>query len=780
MSASSILTRRSLRKTKGQFAIVGLLVALASMQLHLAYVLLTDYPANLNRTADRLNTEDVALFLTSEESRDAVTQKLDTDKRVSEYAVSQASVIASEFDYGGNMMSAQVLVTEHGKKTDIGKVETVEELQDRQKNPIWLPLTFKSGGYDLGDTFTLTTSEREHNFQVQGFTVTPMHSMTSMGVIEVQTEAASVQTLAASPTAEQLWRIQVKASHGPDLSLALTKVAEAAHTGPGAAVPGNLERQAVFTIQTLTSNSFVAMLALFSLIFTLIVATVIRFVIRSTVVRDMPAIGTLGAVGFRPGHIMRVLALPFVVVTVAAALLGAAATVPLLSVLEDVLTSQTGIPWDASPSAAGTVIALAALLSCVALTGVVAAWHVRKIPPVQALRGGRKAHSFHSNRLPLASSRGRAPALLGLKSALHSKAQNAMVVLVLAVAVTASTIGLGIFSVVNGNPKQFSQMVIGERGDVTVLAAQGQSAIDLRKDLAGQPGVDKAVVFDNDGISNTTLNDTPAMLKITEDFSVFENNLIYEGRIPRREDEIVIGGHLAQLLNVSVGDEVTLEHLGKKERYLVTGLSQSVSNLGREAMMTVDGARRVNPSYVPQKIDVYLDSSFDTQTFIERTRNSFPTRIAQFGDLKATFDAGIGTYVSASVMIAIAIIALTLVAILLIVGLVVSLAMAQSRRDYGILKSLGFTNRQLATYTLYAHLPAIILGTAVGLVIGSVTAMPLLQTLLSNVGIMRLSAALPVHLVAVMAVAVLALSATLMLMLARKTRSITSRDLLTE
>jgi len=254
---------------------------------------------------------------------------------------------------------------------------------------------------------------------------------------------------------------------------------------------------------------------------------------------------------------------------------------------------------------------------------------------------------------------------------------------------------------------------------------------------------------------------------------------VYEGRLPARAGEIAIGGPLASALGIGVGDDITISHTGNKATYLVTGLTQSAMSLGKSAVLTVDGVRRATPNYQPKTLAVYADG-VDAKTLFDRISSSFVGRYASTVDMQAYGDSILNTYVSMSEGLAVGILSLTGIVAILVVGLVVTSLITRSRRDFGVLKALGFTNRQLSVQMIAAQLPSMALGTAAGVALGWAFAIPALGQLLRSTGIMRLDAGLAAGPVVCLGAAFLALPVLLILLLMRRTRRITSRDLLAE
>ena len=81
---------------------------------------------------------------------------------------------------------------------------------------------------------------------------------------------------------------------------------------------------------------------------------------------------------------------------------------------------------------------------------------------------------------------------------------------------------------------------------------------------------------------------------------------------------------------------------------------------------------------------------------------------------------------------------------------------------------------------LACYLPPVAIGGAIGIAIGSVTAIPLFEGLLQSLGVERLDAEMPALMVVGLGMTLLVITALLVMLLARKTRAVTSRELLTE
>ena len=135
-------------------------------------------------------------------------------------------------------------------------------------------------------------------------------------------------------------------------------------------------------------------------------------------------------------------------------------------------------------------------------------------------------------------------------------------------------------------------------------------------------------------------------------------------------------------------------------------------------------------------------------------------------------------YVSLMSVIVIAVLALSAIIIVFVLYLLVRTLMNNKKYDYGILKSLGYTTRQLVFQTAFSFMPTVIFSTIVGLVISAFIINPLLSLFLSNVGIVKCTFAVPVGFIVIAGVGLILFAYGMACLLSLKIKRITPRVLL--
>ncbi|MCI8542702.1 MAG: FtsX-like permease family protein, partial [Lachnospiraceae bacterium] len=135
-------------------------------------------------------------------------------------------------------------------------------------------------------------------------------------------------------------------------------------------------------------------------------------------------------------------------------------------------------------------------------------------------------------------------------------------------------------------------------------------------------------------------------------------------------------------------------------------------------------------------------------------------------------------YVSLMRVIIVAILLLSAATIAFVLYLLVRTLLNSRKRDYGILKALGFTTGQLVLQTAASFLPAVILSTIAGIVVSSLVINPLTALFLSGIGIVKCTFTVPAGLIAVSGAGMVLLAFGLACLLALRIRKIVPVDLL--
>ena len=175
---------------------------------------------------------------------------------------------------------------------------------------------------------------------------------------------------------------------------------------------------------------------------------------------------------------------------------------------------------------------------------------------------------------------------------------------------------------------------------------------------------------------------------------------------------------------------------------------------------------------------INLTEGTDIDAFNEEMKGNFSGSVNGIINVLATVEAAGSVYVSLMTIIVIAILVLSAIIIAFVLYLLVRTLLNNKKRDYGILKSLGFTTGQLILQTALSFMPAIILSTVVGIIVSCLVINPLMSLFLSSMGIVKCTFSIPVAFSTLAGIALILLSFGIACLLSLKIKKIAPRHLL--
>jgi putative ABC transport system permease protein len=320
-------------------------------------------------------------------------------------------------------------------------------------------------------------------------------------------------------------------------------------------------------------------------------------------------------------------------------------------------------------------------------------------------------------------------------------------------------------------------LLSGEVSDAIFFAKSHEEAEELRATLEKDSNVRK--VFYNQDI-NVLIGDLHVINNTVEDFSLFEGAMLYEGLYPRHDNEICISGSLALLLDVSVGDQVTVSQGSKQAKYLVVGLIQSVNNNGVLSTMTVDGFCRLQTDFEPQSMYVYLTDDEKTAGFVNDISAEYGTSLHTSINMQELVDVQLVFYGPIFFLVALVLLMVAILVIFLVLFVVLKTVILRRRREFGIQKALGFTTLQLMNQLALYFLPVLIVGIGLGGILGSLGFNPMFVAVTRSMGIMTASMPVPLGLTVVVCALLVVVSYLFALLIAFRIRKISAYALVTE
>lgn len=448
-------------------------------------------------------------------------------------------------------------------------------------------------------------------------------------------------------------------------------------------------------------SSVVSMIgAIASLIIFALALSIINFIIKKCLEKEYKAIGIYKSLGYDTSSIIGFYRTGYLVVGFVSIAAGTLLSLPFSYLLGRISTKYVD----------GFTLTSLSVFICLSVTALFLLFlyfnlrktlkRVKYITPIEAIQSG-DMHSKKKIASPIIEY-AKSPFSVALNEWNRHRTSAIMTILVLFIASYLSmmfvTIGYSSFMMnKNANlwfavPKNNSYV----SGDVTesVSSWMNQNK-NIKQHICGDlfyfapiKGEDYTDEFDD--VSFDIFSNTDP--KLTE--------VSISGEHPEKANEIAITTALLNRINKNVGDTVRLTIYDKLQTYSIVGSYNSMLN-NYGIMMTTREFQTINPQYIPSRCFVTLNDTESYTKFKEDAETNFGniTVNKEWSALENSISSTRSMLVSVS---GILLIVFLLFAIFNIV-IVLLMDIGDSRRENGILKALGFTNRYLIIKNLVKY-----------------------------------------------------------------------------
>ncbi|MBD3921382.1 ABC transporter permease [Paenibacillus sp. PR3] len=777
------LIKANLRKGKGTVVSLILLIAAASLLLNVGLTIISSMSSFYEHKVEELSDPYVVMMMKKSDYKDENGDFFRNYKGVTATEIEPVIVMPSAtMRFGDSDMNTALSLLNADSNRSLGPLQLIDRLGTvPAADAIYLPYSYyKSGGYRLGDTISIAFQNKSYRYQTAGFFESTMLATNNMGLIKMFLSDAAYQKLAAE-LGEDASGILISATM-QDMSQSTRilddyhKVYPLATEGVNAKFHYMADIEVMKQVSGLTVNMIAAILVAFSIVIVLAALLVIRFRVSNIIKDSVVNIGVLKALGYTSRQITSSHVGQFSLISFIAGAIGVALSYALFPVFGGILATLTGLIWE--QQAQGTLILVSMLLvvGSVTLVALFTSMRIRKLHPVMALRGGVKTHNFKRNYFSLEKARGGLQLLHACKSIMINSRQNLMITAIMIAVTFASVFSIALYDNIARDKTAFIHLVGAETSNVAIQSSSEANSGELKAAIDRMAGVKKSVILDN---ITTTVDGQSILTSVSDDYSKLNNQMVYDGRFPKFDNEIAISWAVSKLINKSVGDTVTVETGGATYTYLVTGLSQSISNMGQAAYLTLSGAQHLIPSYTGQLIQVYLDGVTNTQ-FMNEVKAQYGDMITEVTDIDATIDSQSSIYSSAVAAIMAIVLVITIIVVVLILFMVVRTTLLKRRRDFGIMKATGYTTPQLMNQLAFSYIPIMLAGVIIGGLLGALLTNSILTVLLTGAGIHNVQFVIKPPVIAGLCAGLVLLAYAVSMTAAYRMKHITPHGLITE
>lgn len=768
----------NLKKNKREAAAIIFLTLITSFLMSVFFVSITEINKAFDKCFEETGCADVMLLYDESKYRDIYREVLEDEYNVTEVRESTVLVgsAAKTISKQGESIAYNMVFTDESTERKIEDFVKLKALSDDEteklSHPIWLPQYFEiTGGFSAGDTFTLVSGGREYPFTIAGFYNTGFCNSDRTLFKCVLTD---YDMSLLSAVYEEHRMIAFDTEEKISFEEYFKKCSEIS----GEYVSGIVypfDKESEREGETSYLNIFLYMSAFISVVTMISALFLILHKISKDIEQQMVQIGVLEALGYTSRELSLSYTCEYVLTGGIGAVIGGIAAAFFSPVMDSLTRGMINRDVHTDVNILRIIIVVAAIIALVTLFALSRAARVKKIPPVVAFRRGIKTHHFGMNIFPLEKLKKSINMRLALKGIVHDLRSNIGMGMCIIAAGIAVMFGMYTFDFFkNGHDGLLSVMGM-EMPDISIMTMNGVDTEAFCEELRKMPDVEKVLLNCalGDHVEVKGSPQSPAAI-VYKDFSLTENIHVKEGRFPEYENEIMITVKRERTEDRHIGDSIIVKSNVGEKSYIITGITNAMNNSGWSVYMTDEGYKRIRPNDRPNIIEITLKNENDRPAFEEKltalygasaqdmaaeqsVQGSLEERVKAKADEKmaqlisqydvtgADYAIRIGdTMISGnssrlvikemssmkdlarSQMESIAKVTKTLsfwavifiaVVVAVILGIIAASAVKRQRKELGIMKSMGYTSRDLMVQLTLRMLTVTIISSAIAAVL---------------------------------------------------------------
>lgn len=750
----------------------GIVMALTALILNTALVLLFQTSNAYDTLFKELNTAEISAAVPLAADNDDMAEKLASLNSVQVTDQNEALFASAALqEFQNSEFTMNTFFYRLSDERELSLHEISHEAETDGEADVYIPLYLSElGGYKVGEPIRYIIEGKEYKFTVKGIVSEMQYGNYGTGYIGLYLSDSAYDKIREDINFMQVKEYLVKTKENADIASVKKSVSELFKDGniPTLALMDSVTSKGS---RTMVSSSIVLFLAAFAFIVMLVSIFLSRFKVKNTIDEEINEMGVLKGVGYTSSMLVLSQVMPYVIVCGVGLIAGVALSYGLIPIVAGVLAVQSGFSYAPTFDIAAALITVLTILAVVFIFILTAAGKIRKLEPINAIRGIDPLKPAGKNRFPLDSSKGSVGFNLMLKQASASAGRNILLFAVTFILTALLAFTSVLFFNVNIRPENFLTTLSEELPEVRVKAVKGKTE-ELLSVLE-----DKNVKAVKYGVSSVEYPDGNVPVIICEDFSLLENDIMYKGNHPTGLGEIAIGSAFAD--DFSIGDTFTLTPGGKEYEFTVTGFIQSVNNNGLIAEITDEGYFKMTDEAL-ETFNIYLAENMDVSEFVQKLENEHSDCAASVSNAAKETESMQMMYSSLITLVAAVLFIITVFIVMLILYVVLRSMLTSLKTEFGIYKAMGFTSGQLITKTVGSITPIVLGGALISSLLGIFYLPAMFNGIFGVLGAVKNNFEIPVFLLIVMAAVLTAVNIVIGIILCRPIKRINPYSLIKE
>ena len=647
----------------------------------------------------------------------------------------------------GEPVNGSWMIRDADREGTLSSLKIVEYMDQMPENGIYVPYVCRTFfGFGLGDMLTISSGEWDETFIIAGFTEDVLFG--SRSNIAFDLPQASFRSLQEKTGADCDAAVVMIKTEGSVSGLANRFSEFVAGRSDGEMFYNTSDINYAEASRSNNLNIYVAVMNAASFIGIAACFMVIWFHMRNTLDKDLKELGTLKAVGYGGGQIVMSYVLQFLFLGLAGGMAGIGLSQCIMPEVIKNIATDIGFVWNTAFLGRAAGRNLLAVLLVIGAVTLFLSRGIFRIRPVEAIQErGKVQPSGRKGGMTMESSP--FPVNLSIIFKMISSERIKSILTGVVISVIMCVAGFAVILYVRlVNDKGGMLQVTGtEVYSVNVQPSRPEDAAEIAREMERE-GVRKVMLAVEPGSSRLLCdNGVYAALGVYSDYGALENPSLYAGRYPKHENETAISGNLAEALGKEIGDTIEVSQIFQEAAgegtFLIVGLTQGTYTGGMDIYLTMEGLSLVDPGAQWQTVHIYLEEGIDAEEYCSRLEERFLDRISYAGGFERVFYSQLAPIISSVSGVVSFIMAVMFLLVIIMGYFVTNSILLTHKRDFGIMKALGYSNGQIISQTVVTFMLYIAGGSLLGGIALYFGSNAVLAGLFRGMGVYRLTFRFP-------------------------------------
>ncbi len=733
---------KKMKKKKLQCFLIGILLFLSSLIFASSLSMITSINGYVDNYYSNEEFYDLILFNSNEEATNDILQWCKSNSEIKD--VKAIDAYTSGNDIYLNDKNLKITLYDIAPLEDMGKhpsglnkINSINKCTYPKEGEVWLTqLLADNFNIALGDRLTFKTKGEDVTLKVTSLINDSLQPTSISNQIVLYVNKNNIKDFSSFTKAPL---ILIDAKRGANISNIEKNLTSAVKVGGFA-----LDKDMLIQSSTMISSSVGGVCTLASLLIFIASVLLIRFIIWNNILKEYRSIGIYKALGFSKNEILKLYITGYFLTAIIGSVIGALCSIPILNYIASKILKYIG-NFDGVNTNFIVILATVFLFSLVVITNLYfVIRRTNRISPVDALRTGVTSSKKKLTKSLIKNTT--SPLALAVNDMFKYKKISASITLTLTLSLTLVLL-FGNFNVTMSKMKEKTHIWFGMPKSNVTISAPFSTSTEVLKNALDKVKIDKKVknyIYGSLMCSYAMLDTKKYPIKTSlcsvTVLNSFNNDFgftILEGHNPENYKEVSVSLKVLKDAGLSIGDYIELSINNKKSSYLISGSYNSLMSDGYSIRMLSSAIEREIPEFIGSEIFVNIKDTSQIEEFKKDINDKFTSLDASdiHPMIKYSIDSIPNTFLPISYLLMVVFIAFSLVTILNIIMMTIR----DNRRNFGIMKALGFTSKEISHRYLYRILILTLFSSIAAVALNLTIGKPIMAAAISKLDVFIIS-----------------------------------------